>query len=223
MSDYKYEKCVDCVHAHMNKDGNHDCGFEDCVSESDKRYPDDTPFESYCSCYDCFQKMVCLENEAENLKLRKENKELRDNYEQYKAVAEPEIDALKNEIVNLKGVIESLSEQRDRLEKENAELKEQNANLIAMLKSEREVRVNDDYLKGICEKEAEIGKLEGKVQDWTSEYYELENFMNNKLAKAKELVKELVDTVKALNNPNVQLTDIDNHLKNAEEFLGKEE
>lgn len=100
--------------------------------------------------------------------------------------------------------------------KENAELKEQNANLIAMLKSEREVRVNDDYLKGICE-------LEGKVEDWTSEYYELENFMNNKLAKAKELVKELVDTVKALNNPNVQLTDIDNHLKNAEEFLGKEE
>lgn len=169
---------------------------------------------------------LCADNHKlvdENLKLRKENKELRDNYEQYKAVSEPEIDALKNEIINLKGVIESLSEQRDRLEKENAELKEQNANLIAMLKSEREVRVNDDYLKGICEKEAEIGKLEGKVQDWTSEYYELENFMNNKLAKAKELIKELVDTVKALNNPNVQLTDIDNHLKNAEEFLGKEE
>ena len=62
MDNYKYEKCVDCVHAHMDKDGNHDCGFEDCVSESDKRYPDDTPFESYCSCYDCFQKMVELEN-----------------------------------------------------------------------------------------------------------------------------------------------------------------
>ena len=139
---------------------------------------------------------LCADNHKlvdENLKLRKENKELRDNYEQYKAVAEPEIDALKNEIVNLKGVIESLSEQRDRLQKENAELKEQNANLIAMLKSEREVRVNVDYLKGICEKEAEIGKLEGKVQDWTSEYYELENFMNNKLAEAKKIIKDFVD------------------------------
>ena len=99
------------------------------------------------------------------------------------------------------------------------ELEEQNANLIAMLKSEREVRVNDDYLKGICERDAYIGKLEGEVQDWTSEYYELENFMNNKLAKAKELVKELVDTIKTLNNPNVQLTDIDNYLKKAEKFL----
>ena len=65
MSDYKYEKCVDCVHAHMDKDGNHNCGFEDCVSESDKRYPDDTPFESYRSSYDTFMKMVCLENKLD--------------------------------------------------------------------------------------------------------------------------------------------------------------
>jgi hypothetical protein len=49
----------------MDKDGNHDCGFEDCVSEKDKRYPDDAPFESYCSCYDCFQKMVKLENKLD--------------------------------------------------------------------------------------------------------------------------------------------------------------
>ena len=68
MTDYKYEKCADCVHAHMDKDGNHDCGFEDCVSESGKRYPDDTPFESYCSCYDCFQKMVELENKLDKAK-----------------------------------------------------------------------------------------------------------------------------------------------------------
>ena len=39
------------------------------------------------------------------------------------------------------------------------ELEEQNANLIAMLKAEREVRVNDDYLKGICERDAEIDDL----------------------------------------------------------------
>ena len=62
MSGYKYDKCVDCVHAHMDKDGNHDCGFKDCVSESDECYPDDTPFECYRSSYDTFMKMVCLEN-----------------------------------------------------------------------------------------------------------------------------------------------------------------
>lgn len=77
-----------------------------------------------------------------------------------------------------------------------AELEEQNANLIAMLKEEREVRVNDDYLKGICERDAYIDNLEGEVQDWTSSYYELENFMNNKLAKAKEILAKLLEEEK---------------------------
>ncbi len=80
---------------------------------------------------------LCADNHKlvdENLKLRKENKELRDNYEQYKAVVEPEIDRLNKE----------------------------------------------------------CGKLEGKIQDWTSEYYELENFMNNKLDEAKEIIKDLL-------------------------------
>ena len=62
---YKYPKCTDCIHAHMDKDGNHDCGFMDCVSEQDKKYPDDTPFESYMSCYDCFQKIVQLNKAKE--------------------------------------------------------------------------------------------------------------------------------------------------------------
>ena len=144
---------------------------------------------------------LCADNHKlvdENLKLRKENKELRDNYEQYKAVAEPEIERLKKENAELRiKYLQATDEGTSwahlkSLEQENAELKEQNANLIAMLKSEREVRVNDDYLKGVCEKEAEIGKLEGKVQDWTSEYYELENFMNNKLDEAKKIIKDLL-------------------------------
>lgn len=145
MTDYKYEKCVDCVHAHMDKDGNHDCGFEDCVSESDKRYSDDTPFESYCSCYDCFQKMV-------------------------------------------------------ELEKKNAELKEQNANLIAMLKAEREVRVNDDYLKGICERDAEIDDLKEQLECAEHNCKVKQEFNDNQFKaimdfkeRAKEIIKTFVD------------------------------
>lgn len=113
-----------------------------------------------------------------------------------------------------------------KLRKKNKELKEQNANLIAMLKSEREVRVNDDYLKGICEKEAEIGKLEGKIQDWTSEYYELENLMNNKVAKAKEIIKKFSEFVnnEAEYDPEhpQEHTDLWNKLcEQAEQFLSE--
>lgn len=157
-------------------------------------------------------------------KLEQTEKSLADYQFNYPSIKELEQEnaALKNEIVNLKGVIESLSEQRDGFENENAELKEQNANLIAMLKSEREVRVNVDYLKGICEKEAEIGKLEGKIQDWTSEYYELENLMNNKLAKAKEILAKLLEEEK--NNMYWEMNGSDKSpyykvKKEAEEFL----
>lgn len=65
-NNYKYPKCVDCVHAHMNRDGNHDCGFMDCVSEEDREYPDEEIFESYMSCYDCFQRMVRAERDLED-------------------------------------------------------------------------------------------------------------------------------------------------------------
>ena len=37
--------------------------------------------------------------------------------------------------------------------------KQQNQNLIEMLKAEREVRVNDDYLKRVCELEDMIEKM----------------------------------------------------------------
>lgn len=158
--------------------------------------------------------------ELEN-KLEQTEKALADYQFNYPSIKELEQEnaALKNEIVNLKGVIESLSEQRDGLEKENAELKEQNVNLIAMLKSEREVRVNDDYLKGICE-------LEGKVQDWTSEYYELENLMNNKVAKAKEIIKKFSEFVnnEAEYDPEhpQEHTDLWNKLcEQAEQFLSE--
>lgn len=48
---------------------------------------------------------LCADNRKlvdENLKLRKENKELRDNYDGYKAVAEPEIERLKKENAELR-------------------------------------------------------------------------------------------------------------------------
>ena len=49
----------------MDKNGNNDCGFMDCVSEEDREYPDEKIFESYMSCYDCFQKLVEFQRENE--------------------------------------------------------------------------------------------------------------------------------------------------------------
>ena len=42
---------------------------------------------------------------------------------------------------------------------ENEQLKEQNNNLQIMLKAEREVRCNEDYLKKVCELEEQIEKM----------------------------------------------------------------
>lgn len=40
--------------------------------------------------------------------------------------------------------------------------------------------------------EKELGKVEGKLADLTSEYYELENLKNNEINKAKEIIKRLI-------------------------------
>lgn len=87
------------------------------------------------------------------------------------------------------------------------ELKEQNANLIAMLKSEREVRVNVDYLKGICERNAEIDKLKMGLK-WDADnrdellkenaelkrqQFTLRNERNTFLAQNEQYEKDLID------------------------------
>jgi predicted nucleic acid-binding Zn-ribbon protein len=99
------------------------------------------------------------------------------------------------------------------LEQENAALKNEIVNLKGVIESLSEQR--DGF-------EKECGKLEGKVQDWTSEYYELENFMNNKVAEAKEIIKGLLSLKSTVSSAQ----DIKNRFsvrEKAEEFLGKEE
>ena len=85
----------------------------------------------------------------------KENKNLRDNYEQYKATAEPTI----------------------------KELKEQNTNLQIMLQAEREVRCNDEYLKKVTELEAYNEKLLNSDIEKHNKIVLLE--MENELLKKK--------------------------------------
>ena len=86
-------------------------------------------------------------------------------------------------------------------ENENKQLKEQVENLQIMLQAEREVRCNTEYLKKVTELE------------YKNEKFEEEN------KKAKEIIRELCGTVRALNNPNTQLTNVDVYLADTESFL----
>ena len=79
------------------------------------------------------------------------------------------------------------------LEKENAELKE---------------FVNAPHTKGRKTTRADYIKT---VWD-----------LSKQLTKAKEIIKDLCGMVRELNNPNVQLTNIDYSLSEAEQFLNSE-
>jgi predicted nucleic acid-binding Zn-ribbon protein len=151
-------------------------------------------------------------------KLEQTEKALADYQFNYPSIKELEQEnaALKNEIVNLKGVIESLSEQRDGLEKEKCELL---GIIQGKDKTIKDMQDNYDGYKAVAEPEIERLKKEcGKVQDWTSEYYELENLMNNKVAEAKEIIKGLL----CLKSTISSAQDAENRFsvrEKAEEFL----
>lgn len=76
------------------------------------------------------------------------------------------------------------------LQEEKAKLKDKLKNL----ESVAEVRLANwqKYEKENEELNKELGKLEGKIADLTSEYYELENFKNNEINKAKELLRNII-------------------------------
>jgi len=71
---------------------------------------------------------------------------------QYIAVLESE----KRQLETFKASVDS---EIKGLERRIEELKEQNTNLQIMLKAEREVRCNEDYLKRVCELEEQIEKM----------------------------------------------------------------
>ena len=50
------------------------------------------------------------------------------------------------------------------LKDKNKELEKQNANLQIMLKAEREVRCNDDYLKRVCELEEQLEQAKERIR-----------------------------------------------------------
>ena len=75
----------------------------------------------------------------------------------------------------------------------------------------------------------ELQKTNGSLTDRLNELEKeneslasIKNFQIGDLLKAKEIIKSLIGTVRELNNPNVQLTDVNGYLAEAEQFLGEE-
>ena len=60
------------------------------------------------------------------------------------------------------------------------------------------------------------------LQDKYDEEQRKNNGLEEQLTKAKETIKKLCETVRALNNPNTQLTDVNGFLQEAEAFVDKE-
>ena len=70
---------------------------------------------------------------------------------------------------------------------------------------EQAVNKDSEETKLLSEHIRELQKQNGELTD--------------KLTETKEIIKELCGTVRALNNPNTQLTDVNGFLQNAEAFL----
>lgn len=103
------------------------------------------------------------------------------------------------------------------------ELQEQIENLQIMLQAEREVRCNTEYLKKVTELEEENERLKKDSEEnqnlATIAYMQGAGKYKAKLDKAKEIIRKLCGTVRALNNPNTQLTNVDVYLADTESFL----
>ena len=112
--------------------------------------------------------------------------------------------------------IEWFADRIAELEKENAELKEKVSflkdNLRVARKDREDLQLN--VAKGLKE----------FVKDYpaTSLRYLANEKYVEQLIKAKEIIKYLCGMVRELNKPNVQLTNVDYSLSEAEQFLNSE-
>jgi small-conductance mechanosensitive channel len=169
--------------------------------------------------------------EEENTKLKADYKSLYELREEENKDASKKITELKdnlNDISNAENkATEVLSEAKDfiiTLKAENKELKKQ---LEAEQKLNEQIKVRfvkcsscTEEMKDKCLMFTE-NLCEGEKCDELIDLVSLinESEVSHKLSKAVELIKELCGMVRELNNPNVQLTNVDFSLSEAEQFL----
>lgn len=105
----------------------------------------------------------------------------------------------EKEKCELLGIIQGKDKAIAELEKENADLKE----VVAILQESAEIKAKEmEYKVSVIQQRNGMIDRFRKTVKWT-----------------KELVNELACTIRALNNPSTQLTDVDGYLKKAEDFV----
>lgn len=94
------------------------------------------------------------------------------------------------------------------------------------LKQKAENYIIDRYKINECYREDNEETREYMKMDVHSQYEEQYQLYlaglhegQSQLAEAKEIIKMLIGTVRELNNLNVQLTDVDGYLAEAEQFI----
>ena len=117
-----------------------------------------------------------------------------------KRMTEEEFEKEKCELL---GIIQGKDKAIAELEKENADLKE----VVAILQESAEIKAKEmEYKVSVIQQRNGMIDRFRKTVKWT-----------------KELVNELACTIRDLNNPSIQLTDVDGYLKKAEDFVNSYE
>ena len=104
--------------------------------------------------------------------------------------------------------VSMLSDKIAKLERENAELRNNGFTVSAM--TEQQLKVALKKGEQLEKENAELKNIERMA---------LYSKLSDQLAQAKEIIKDLCGMVRELNKPNVQLTNVDYSLSEAEQFL----
>lgn len=108
--------------------------------------------------------------------------------------------------------------------KENAELEDKLNNLASVAevrlanwqKSEKE---NAELKEEMRAKQVVLNDFKSRVETVTDRF----NRKSSQLAKAKEIIKKLVEDIRIISDPQVELTDVDSFVAEAEVFLSGSE
>jgi hypothetical protein len=144
-------------------------------------------------------------------------------YEAYLAGAEPRekrIAELEKENADLKEEINKIAFARGNLEEENAELRkvaefQQSSNMNRYFENKK---LKEGLAVGSTFNKA-LNSMNKNLEEERDKYRNMVFDKDDQLTKAKEIIKKLVDGIRVISDPKVELTNVDSFVAEAEQFL----
>ena len=136
-------------------------------------------------------------------------------------------DCNKSDLVSKKiieKVIKIIGQKRwNRIHDEESDICTTMGELIITLKGVPDLEKEKCELLGIIQgKDKVIKDLKEDNKVMSDNYSKMEQKFYDNISKAKEIIRQLCLMVRELNNPNIQLTNVDYSLSEAEQFLKEE-